>query len=211
MPPMQKDFLSALLDSPARARLLRAFVFDPDREFSIQDIAKRTALSAVSATREMKWLEKNAIVKRLKQISIELKNAGGKKISRPRRVDAWKFNAEYPQAQPLARFVHEISPMKHEIVLKELRRCGKISVVVLSGSFMGDPSRPADVIVAGEDINVARLDAATKRLETELGREIRYAHFTPAELRYRMTVQDRLIRDTFDYPHTILLDKARLF
>ena len=100
--------------------------------------------------------------------------------------------------------------MKHEVVLKELRRCGKLSVVILSGSFMGDTARPADVVIAGDDMSVARLDAAMKRLETTLGREIRYAHFTPAELRYRLTVQDRLLRDTLDYPHVVLLDKSQI-
>src|SRR3989344_4479321 len=46
--------------------------------------------------------------------------------------------------------------------------------------------------------------------ETAPGREIRYAVFSTPEFRYRLTIQDRLIRDTLDYPHLVLLDKTRL-
>ena len=47
-------------------------------------------------------------------------------------------------------------------------------------------------------------------LEAELGREIRYAFFTTPDFRYRLGVYDRLLRDVFDYPHRVLLDKIGL-
>jgi hypothetical protein len=49
-----------------------------------------------------------------------------------------------------------------------------------------------------------------KRLEGEFGREIRYALFSTSDFRYRLGVYDRLIRDVFDYPHRLLLDKIGL-
>jgi hypothetical protein len=75
---------------------------------------------------------------------------------------------------------------------------------------MGDPSRPADLIIAVDSYNERRLDQAVRELEPRFGREIRYAAFSTPEFRYRLTVQDRLIRDTLDYPHLVLLDRTRL-
>ena len=75
---------------------------------------------------------------------------------------------------------------------------------------MGDPTRPADIIIAVDALHESRLEKAIKTLEPQFGREIRYAAFSTPEFRYRLTVQDRLIRDTLDYPHLVLLDKARL-
>ena len=75
---------------------------------------------------------------------------------------------------------------------------------------MGDPSRPADLLVAADALNEGRLETAVRALEREFGREIRYAAFSAPEFRYRMTIQDKLLRDTLDFPHLVLLDKTRL-
>jgi hypothetical protein len=81
--------------------------------------------------------------------------------------------------------------------------------VVLSGSFVGDMSRPADIVVAGESISERRMESAMRALEGVFGRELRYATFPTAEFRYRLTVQDKLLRDTLDFPHKVLLDRIR--
>ena len=65
-------------------------------------------------------------------------------------------------------------------------------------------------LLAADGLNEGRLERAIRTLEPEFGREIRYAAFSTTEFRYRLTVQDRLIRDTLDYPHLVLLDKTRL-
>ena len=75
---------------------------------------------------------------------------------------------------------------------------------------MGDPSRPADLLLAADGYNESRIEQAVRKLEPQIGREIRYAVFSTPEFRYRLTVHDRLIRDTLDFPHLILLDKTRL-
>jgi len=211
MPPMKTDFLAGLLGSPARARLLRIFLYDPEHEFQIKELAKRAAISPAATSREVKLLEKIGVVKKGKHVSITLNNGTKRKVTAKKRIETWSIEPSFPHLATLTRFVHEVSPMRYEAVLEAVKKCGRVSVVVLSGTFMGDPSRPADMIVAGDDVKVPRLEAATKRLESTLGREIRYACFPTAELRYRMTVQDRLIRDTLDYPHLVLLDRAQIF
>ena len=46
--------------------------------------------------------------------------------------------------------------------------------------------------------------------DAELGREIRYASFETEDFRYRLGAYDRLLRDVFDYPHSLLIDKIGL-
>ena len=74
---------------------------------------------------------------------------------------------------------------------------------------MDDPSRPADMLVVADNLSESKVDSIVRRLEPSLGREIRYACFTTTEFRYRLAIQDRIIRDIIDYPHVILLDKYR--
>jgi hypothetical protein len=98
--------------------------------------------------------------------------------------------------------------MHYDEIVEALKRTGKLSAVVLSGSFMGDESRPADMLVAADTLNEEKLESAVRGLEPVFGREIRYAVFSTPEFRYRLTVQDKLLRDTFDFPHLVLLDRS---
>lgn len=205
---MTTDFLSELLGNTNRARLLRLFALNQPQAFTLAQAAKRSNVKSTIAGKELKALEKMEILKKTKfsiQVGKQKRAVTGKQ-----KEDAWTFNTEFRYALPLSKFIHETAPMQHKAMLVALKRSGRLSAVVLSGAFMGDPTRPADLLVAADGLNESRLDAAIKGFESSLGREIRYATFTTPEFRYRMTIEDRLIRDTLDYPHLILLDKTRL-
>lgn len=166
-------------------------------------MGKRTGMSEDSATRELESLKKLGIVRSMRVHSTESKARGKAELT-------WFLNSAFPHLKALALFVREVSPMHYDEIVEALKRSGKLSAVVLSGSFMGDSSRPADILVAGDTINEARLETAVKELEPLFGRELRYAAFSTPEFRYRLTISDRLIRDTLDYPHVVLLDRGRL-
>ncbi len=200
------DFLSAFIGSPARARMLRAFVMNENQTFTIMQASKRTNVTPRESARELLALEKLGIIKKIKTtIPAPTK---GKKRAKPEAT--WALDAGFKHLRPLGSFIREVSPVRYDAVVDTLRRTGKLSTVVLSGSFMGDPSRPADIVLAGDSMNERRLESAVKALETVFGRELRYASFTTPEFRYRLTVQDRLLRDTLDFPHLVLMDRARL-
>jgi hypothetical protein len=204
---MQKpDFLTQLIGNTARARIIKTFVFDSDPR-GPREVAKRAGVSIETAKKEITFFEKLGVITKGKY-AIKLKT--GKKIAGKQKEDVWILDEESKYAAALSKFVHEVSPMRYDSIIEALKRSGKISAIVLSGNFLGDPSRPADILVAGDALSDARLEAAIKNLELEFGREIRYACFTTPELRYRLTIQDRLVRDTIDYPHLVLLDRARL-
>jgi len=207
---MAKDeLLGEFMGNPARARILRVFMFNPNESFTLPVLAKRAGVSLKAATREAKKLAEWGAVKKGKTVSIVVGNS--KRVIRGKqKVDTWMVNAEWKHARALSSFVHEISPVRYAAIVGALKRTGRLSAIILSGSFMGDDSRPADLLVALDSLNERRVEAAIKALEPALGREIRYAAFSTPEFRYRMTVQDKLIRDTLDFPHLVLLDKTRL-
>jgi hypothetical protein len=214
---MQHDFLSDLLGNPSRARLLRLFTYNQSDSFFLADVMKRTGISSENANRELRALENLQIIKNRKVFLPKSvpqkqngKNGKAKRPAKPKRESAWSFNPDFKYRDMLSSFVQDVSPARYDLIMKMLRRSGKISVVILSGVFMGDGARPADLLVAGEGLNDARLEYAVKTLEPIFGREIRYAAFSTAELRYRLTVQDRLMRDTLDFPHLVLFDRVGL-
>ena len=205
---MADDFLGTLLDNPARAKVVRVFMFDP-APFTLSQVVKRAGVSAKTAATEIQTLEKLKVVKKGK-FAITVGKSAGRVVEGKIKEETWMANPDFAHNGALSKFVHEISPTPHKGIVEGLRRGGRLSAVVLSGAFMGDNSRPADLIVVADGINERQMENAVKALEPQCGREIRYATFSTPEFRYRLTIQDRLLRDILDFPHVILLDKTKL-
>lgn len=191
------DFLTRLLQRGSLARVLRVFALNAETPFTAREAGKRASVAQKVALREIGMLHRLGLIKKGKAKGV----AGF----------IWLWDASHPHARAVASFVREVSPTQYANILKTLRSSGRLSAVVLSGVFFDDPSRPADILIAGESVNTKRLERAIATLEHVVGREIRYAAFSTAELRYRSTIQDRLIRDTVDYPHIVLLDRTTVF
>ena len=205
---MADDFLSKFLGSANRARVVRVFILNRSEMFTAAQAGKRAGIKPPAALREIKLLLHTGILKKVKSPA---ESGGAKRTPAGKQKDpAWTFDPAFEYALSLSKFIHEVSPVQHKAILDTLKRTGRLSAVILSGAFMGDPTRPADLLVAADGLSESRLEAAIKSFEPAVGHEIRYAIFSTPEFRYRLTVQDRLMRDTLDYPHIILLDRGRL-
>lgn len=203
------------VNSMGFARVLRAFVFDPSAVFTIAQVTKRSGISPATAQLEIKELERLGIIKGRSIVfpsqPAPTKSKSSKKKRPSRKSEkVWFLDPNFKHVRALSAFVHEVSPAQYEVVLDTLKRAGKLGVVIVSGAFLGDVSRPVDLLVTADNLSETRLDHAIRQLEQVFGREIRYAAFSTPEFRYRLTIQDRLIRDTLDFPHTVLLDRGNL-
>lgn len=211
---MKEDFLALFIDSSGLARVLRAFVFDPSGVFTIPQITKRSGVSSATAELELKELERLGIITSRNIVFPTQTATTNRKSSKQKLAHksekVWFLDPNFKHLRALSAFVHEISPAQYEVVLDALRRTGKLGVVIVSGAFLGDTSRPVDLLVAADNLSDVRLEHAIRKLEHMFGREIRYAAFSTTEFRYRLTIQDRLIRDTLDFPHTVLMDRTNI-
>ncbi len=201
---MQKtpDFLATLLNNPIRAELLRILVLNAKEGCVLTDLAKRVKASVPAVEKEIKSLLKTGLVKE------EL--GEGKTAALRKKARQYFFNTDIKYANALSTFIHAVSPEQFHAVEKAVRGSGRLTAIVLSGVFIGDSQRPADLIVVGENVNEERLEKAMRVFEPKYGREIRYVIFSTPEFRYRMTIHDKLVRDTLDYPHRVLLNKHNL-
>lgn len=207
---MTQDFLSKLLGNQARARLLRLFAANQEDMLTAPQVGKRTSMPAAIALRECKALTTIGILKSRKVAAAPVKRTGKKRRARAAAQHAWMWNKEFTYQRALAAFVTEVSPSQFDEIQRALRGTGRFSALVVSGAFMGDLTRPVELLIAGDALDERRLDRAVRALEPQFGREIRYAAFSTPEFRYRLTVQDRLIRDTLDFPHVILINRSNV-
>jgi hypothetical protein len=188
------DFLEHLLP-PARARVLRLFILHSKEHFTPAEVARRASVTAHSAKSEIDALKKMGIIK-------AEKGEG--------RAARYGADLQFKHQNALSAFVHDITPAQYDHVERALKRTGRVTALVLSGVFVGDMTRPADLLVVGDYMNEERLEKAVRAFEPKYGREIRYAVFSTPEFRYRLTIKDRIIHDMLDYPHRVLINKHNL-
>jgi len=188
------DPLARLFGSNTLLKLLRLFLFNDDESFTVAEAASRTKSPKDSARREINLLISAGVVKKRT-------GKGG---------SVYTANPKFPHYAALQNFMRATSAIDEADIVAALRRAGNLRLVVLSGMFAGAVDAKVDLLVVGDRLEERSLDAAVQKLEAELGRELRFASFSTEEFRYRIGVYDRLIRDTLDYPHKVILDKIGL-
>lgn len=186
--------LAKLFGSPARLKILRLFVFNQTISFSIDDISGRTKLSANVVRHELIDLIASSLIRK----------------KGVRAAASYQVNPRFEHLVHLNTFIRETTSVSPQNIMALIRRAGALKLVVLSGFFVGLIEPQIDLLVIGDTLDERALSAAVRSLEAELGREIRYASFATPDFRYRLEVYDRLLRDVFDYPHRVLIDRIGL-
>lgn len=186
--------LAKLFGSPARLKTLRLFVFNRDAAFTLAEVAQRTKLSKGATRRELTELFASGLLRK-------------KGTNVPTH---YQTNPRFEHLDALDTFIRETTSLRPASILTALKRSGTLRLVALSGLFTGILDTQIDLLIVGDHLDERALASAVHSLEAELGREIRYASFATVDFRYRLGVYDRLLRDVFDYPHRLLVDKIGL-
>jgi hypothetical protein len=186
--------LGRIFGSPARLRLLRLFLFNQDTPFTLAEAASRSSLDLAVARREL----------------ADLIAAGLLSKKGARTKMRYQVNQKFEHLAALERFVRDTTVLSTSHILTALKRAGTLRVIALSGLFTGAIEAQIDLLIVGDNIDTRSLARAIRALEADLGREIRYATFETPDFRYRLGVYDRLLRDVFDYPHRLLIDRIGL-
>jgi hypothetical protein len=184
------DPLAKLFGSNARVKLLRLFLFNSRQSFTVGEAAARTLVPALDAKREIELLLRVGVIER---------TARGRGLR-------YILSAGLPYLTPLQQLLLNSSARGEDLV-ERLRGVGSLKFIVVAGIFVGEWDGRLDVLLAGDRVKERILRERMRRLEAELGRELRYALLESTDLLYRLTVSDKLLRDVFDYPHHIVLDK----
>jgi hypothetical protein len=198
------DPLSILFGSTARVKLLRFFLFNPSKEFTFDDISRRAKLVRRTARTELGALEKaGVIVKRALYAPVDGKT---KKV----RVLGFALNKDFTELQALQTFLFETAPIDGKNVATHLKKAGPIECLVVAGVFVREFEQQLDVLVAMKKVPQAKVETAIRALEAEIGMDVRCAIMTSEDLKYRVGMNDKLMRDLFDYKHQIVVDRINI-
>lgn len=197
------EILDKVFGSSAKVRMMRLFILNPEKQFSVNEIVSRTMTKEKEVRAEIALLEKIDLIRR--RVVSRKENP---ESLRSKKTQVWTLNPKFIYFDELKSFLINANLIKNSDLIKRMSRVGKIKLIVLAGVFLNqsDENR-IDLLVVGDEIRRASLENIVKSLESELGKEIKYAYFATADFTYRLNMYDKLVRDLLDYPHQVVLDR----
>ena len=210
-------FLQILFESPAKIRLLRLFMQNQERDFTIQEIEQLIQIKRASFSRYLHKLIKTGLVKEKngplrteeKDISVSIKKrkAGLKKT---KKIPFYSVNTEFPVFLELYNLVIKSSIASRKRLLANIKRLGKVRLAILTGIFLNNDTSRLDLMIVGDDIKKRALERFLAITESEIGKTLRYSVMDTDEFRYRMNMYDRFLRDVLEHDHEKLINKLSL-
>lgn len=185
------DVLAKLFGSSARVKTLRLILFNKDFKFTIKEAAYRSKVTKQAARRELELFARIKLAKKQKK---------GREI-------VYFANENFEHFEQLKAFFRRTTELKHSSVTRDIKKCGVIKLLMLSGTLTDTTESSIDLLVVGDRIVLPKLERTIRTLEAELGQELSYATFSTQDFNYRLGVYDRLLRDVLEYPHITLVDK----
>jgi len=209
------EILSKLFGGAGIVKILRLFLFNPTEPYESKDVVQRTKTPTDLARSELSMLGKIDFIKKknfYKEVQTPVSRRSAKhttsqkKVTR-KRVSGWVLNTDFLYLRELQALLIGTAPFETESVVRRLRKVGNVKVIIIAGVFVQHWDSRLDLLIVGDNLKKQQLSNIIKDVESELGREIRYAVFSTQDFKYRLGIYDRLIRDVLDYPHKIVVDR----
>lgn len=178
--------LSALFGGQAFVRTTRLFLLHPTMSYSTKMLREKTRATADELRSALRDLLRATVIKK--------------------RSGKFVLNDECPFLPSLRELL--VGEMLIDLDLaKRLEKSGTIKLLIASGVFIDQGESRTDILIVADKIDQKNLRKAVTALEADIGHEVRYGVFAPKEFAYRISVNDKLIRDILDYPHVKVVNK----
>lgn len=200
---MSMKILEKLFGSSSRVKIIKLFLFNPEEYFEVKDVVKKSKVKINEARKELKNLEDIKLLKkRVFYKEVELKSGPKKK-----KLQGYVLDKEFPYLTHLKNLLINTEPFKYKDVGKRIAKIGKLKMLAVSGVFIQDDDSRIDMLIVADDVKDRSLKNLISTLESEIGKELRYAVLDSTDFKYRLGIHDRLVRDVFDYTHQMVVDR----
>lgn len=203
-PQKTKDPLSVLFGSEEMVKLLRFVLSNPDKVLALPDLSMRLKCNLPELRKFIKTLVSIGCV-RERKTSITVESARGKISKKPAVGIIYDQNFMYGNA--LSQLFRDSVTLRTHEIPGRIAIAGKTDLVITTGFFTHNNHSHIDLLVAGKNIDRKKFEQIIASIESDLGREIRYALMTTDEVVYRLNMYDQFLRTILDFPHEKLLIK----
>ncbi|KKP56348.1 MAG: hypothetical protein UR50_C0004G0049 [Parcubacteria group bacterium GW2011_GWC1_34_10] len=204
------DILEKLFGSAAKVKLIKLFLLNPETVFDAAEAGERAKVSRAVTRKEILNLEKINFLRQKSYIKEVRRQKNRRMQIFRKRTNGWTLDYKFPYIEAVKTFLSSISPFNYKEMVKKISRSGKIQLLIVAGIFIKNNDSRVDLLVVGDNLKQNQLDNTVKTIESEVGKEIRYAIFETSEFNYRYSIFDKLARDILDYPHKKIINKLNL-
>src|SRR3989344_5336581 len=188
------DTLDKILGSPYRVKIMKLFLMNPGEVFTPEYISKSSKLLSRNTRKEINFLKNLGFIKSgIREIDILTSKT--KKIKK-KREPGFQLNQLFTYNRGLRSLLIESAPVSRELLMKRFRE------------MVGD-TRGLDIRFAGDNIGRLKLEKVVGKIESELGKELKYVLFDTNEFKYRHSMYDRFVLDVLDNEHDVLFDSLQ--
>jgi predicted transcriptional regulator len=190
--------MQALFGSKTRVKLLKIFLANPDDAYYVRELTRLVDMQINAIRRELKNLIDLGIINVNEQKNLEKdieKIKSGKVIhSGITGVEKkyYQVNKEFVLFNELKSLFAKMKGISKDTFLKNIQELGDITILMLSGLFIKDPTAEVDLLVVG-DVNRADLQELIDEYNESVAREINYTLLSVKEFLYRQEVVDRFL------------------
>ena len=201
--------LEKLFGSHAFVKMLKLFYLNPEQVFPSQEVAKRTSTKQDVTRRELRLLLDMGLIRKATQV-VEEASAEDDKKPKKVTISGYMLDSSFQLLHELRDLVLTVAPLSKQELTNRLRRVGRVKLAVLSGIFLKRSDSRIDMLIVGDSLKKGQMDLTLRSIESEVGKELSYAILETSDFKYRLGMNDKFIRDVFDYPHEIIIDKIGL-
>lgn len=204
------DILAKLFGSPARVKLMRLFLMNPEDVFDKNEMGKRSKVVGTMLSKEVRMLESIGLIKQRTVIQMHPKKSSKDGELEKKKVVGFGLDSSFPYLAALRSLVTEIALGKENVAAR-FKNCGQMKLIIVAGVLIDEQNSRVDILLVGDKMKKPVIEGVLKRLEAELGKELVYGMLETAEFDYRFGIFDKFVRDIIDYPHLVVLNKLKLF
>ena len=184
------EILEKILGKSARVKIMRLFLLNKTKSFTVKDIVLRSRVSPAIVRREIKLLSSVGFIKK--------------------RDINFSYNFSFKYGEEFQDLLVRSDSLNNETILNTFKKVGRVKLVIVSGVFIKNEDSRVDLLIVGDKMKRGKIEEGIRKLEAEIGAELVYAIFETKEFLYRLNMYDKLVRDIIDYPHEVLLQAKEL-
>ena len=163
--------MGKLFGSPARVKILRLFLFNPEEVYESSEVAKRARITSKTVRRELSTLSHIGFVKKKTCYKEVEKKKGKNVVVTKKKISGWILNAQFPYLEALQSFLLKATPLDSTEVARRLNKAGALRLVIVAGLFIQNWDSRLDILIVGSKINKLQLVSIIKDMEAELVKE----------------------------------------
>lgn len=204
------DILEKIFNSPAQVKIMRLFLYNSDAVFDTAEVRKRTQISPRVVSKEIHRLAGAGFLRQKSACIVPQETTDSASRKPKRRIHGWILSGKFPYLEQMNDLLVGCHEVERTAIAKKFARAGRIKLLVISGVFLRSDSSRVDILIVGDHLRHAVITQALKAIESNLGKDVRYAAFETKDFLYRLSVYDKFVRDILDYPHEKLVDRFGL-